>query len=564
MMPPFRPLTAPPGERALYDALSSSVSTEGWVVLHSLDIANHVRQVEGEADFVAIVPGLGILVIEVKSHRNVDRDANGMWRLGRDAPTPRSPFEQAREAMHSLREYLGKYSGLRPIPMAYAVWFTGTRARDKLNADLEWQPWQVLDSEDLPDVPKAIRRTLSSAVHHLEIKTRVFARDSSGPTDEEAERIAAVIRPRFELATFPADRRRARETQLARFIDEQFGALDAVADNRAVLFTGPAGSGKTLLAMEAARRELAAGQTGRLLCFNGLLGRQLSEDAKDFDGLRVGTFHQELLRLAGLSEPPANAGPDFWHDELPDLALDALLGDDGASAEDFLIVDEVQDIATDKYLDVLDLLVSGGLNTGRLLFFGDFERQAIFENPAGRDLLHERAPHLVSYRLATNCRNVPRIGYGVNLLSGLEPGYRDFRRIDDGIEPTYLKYDDAQEQSERLAAAVRQLRQEGFELHEIVVLSPLRGRAAANVCEDPWLLQVLQPMKAGTPSRGQLRYATIQSFKGLDAPAVIVTDLDDSVVPNFQSVLYIGLTRATDRLIAIFDAGTLRRTLEGK
>ena len=30
--------------------------TEGWIVLHSLAIAEHVRQVEGEADFVVIVP----------------------------------------------------------------------------------------------------------------------------------------------------------------------------------------------------------------------------------------------------------------------------------------------------------------------------------------------------------------------------------------------------------------------------------------------------------------------------------------------------------------------------
>ncbi len=29
----------------------------GWIVLHSLGIADHVRQVEGEADFVVIVPG---------------------------------------------------------------------------------------------------------------------------------------------------------------------------------------------------------------------------------------------------------------------------------------------------------------------------------------------------------------------------------------------------------------------------------------------------------------------------------------------------------------------------
>ncbi len=47
-------------------------------MLHSLAIAGHVRKVEGEADFVAIVPEVGLLVTEVKSHQSVRlRDSTG-------------------------------------------------------------------------------------------------------------------------------------------------------------------------------------------------------------------------------------------------------------------------------------------------------------------------------------------------------------------------------------------------------------------------------------------------------------------------------------------------------
>ena len=105
-------------------------SAEGWIVLHSLGIAEHVRQVEGEADFTVIVPGAGILVIEVKSHRSVQRTPDGLWHLGSQPPTTRSPFQQAQEAMHSLRDYLvGRSIDLRLVPVCYAVWFTGARAR---------------------------------------------------------------------------------------------------------------------------------------------------------------------------------------------------------------------------------------------------------------------------------------------------------------------------------------------------------------------------------------------------------------------------------------------------
>lgn len=64
MMPSYCPENVPPGERALFASLAGSDETHGWIVLHSLAIASHVRQVEGEADFVVIVPGSGILVIE--------------------------------------------------------------------------------------------------------------------------------------------------------------------------------------------------------------------------------------------------------------------------------------------------------------------------------------------------------------------------------------------------------------------------------------------------------------------------------------------------------------------
>ena len=85
MMPAFCPDGAPPGEKAVCAALRDSEDTDEWLVLHSLGIADHVRQVEGEADFVIIVPDTGILVIEVKSHQSIDRRSDGTWKLGNDA-----------------------------------------------------------------------------------------------------------------------------------------------------------------------------------------------------------------------------------------------------------------------------------------------------------------------------------------------------------------------------------------------------------------------------------------------------------------------------------------------
>ncbi|MFC4631775.1 NERD domain-containing protein [Promicromonospora alba] len=565
MMPSFCRDDAPPGEKAIHAALLKDSDTGGWLVLHSLGIADHVRQVEGEADFVVIVPDIGVLVIEVKSHQKIDCRPDGTWKLGNDVPTSRGPFQQAGESMHSLRNYLEtKKVDLRSIPMLSAVWFTSIRARTMLPPSPEWHNWQVMDSEDLKAAPRAILRTLAAGTKHLNDKIKHFTYGGVGPNDEAAERIAGLLRPKFELATVAGDRRRTRQSQLITLVEEQFLALDAASENRGVLFSGPAGSGKTFLAQESASREIATGKHGRLLCFNRFLAKRLASELAGFEGLTVGTFHQELLRLAGLDRAPVHATPDFWSEELPERAMESLLEGGDRLAGDFLIIDEVQDIATEPYLDVLDLMVTGGLKEGRLLLFGDFERQSVFANESGRGRLRARAPYLSSYKLIQNCRNLPRIGYQVNLFSRLQPGYQQFRRLDDGVDPIFRQYQAGQDQSALLATAIRSLKSEGYELNEIVVLSPQRGGSTAVTTDDPWLRQILEPAD-GLPSRpGHVQYATIQSFKGLDSPAVVVTDLDQTIATgNFESLLYVGLTRATDRLIALIEATTLRAAIGG-
>lgn len=229
----------------------------------------------------------------VKSHKSVERLPDGRWKLGTQAPTTRGPFQQANEAMHSIKHYLtSRAMNLRSVPLIDAVWFTHVRARTMLPQSPEWHSWQLLDSQDLRSgAVSAILRTLAAGAGHLDSRITGFTYGAVGPDEATASRIAAALRPKFEAAIVRGDVRRAREAQLAAFIDEQYDALDSMQQNRAVLFTGPAGSGKTWLAMEAARREIELGHNGWLLCFNRLLGQRLKQDIAGIAGLQVGTFH---------------------------------------------------------------------------------------------------------------------------------------------------------------------------------------------------------------------------------------------------------------------------------
>jgi len=560
MIPPLISSDAAPGERLVFQRLANDPLTEGWVVLHSQDLAEHVRQVQGEADFVVIAPGRGVAVIEVKSHRRVARRGDGQWLLGSAPPTPRGPFQQADEAMYSIRAYLQR-KGIRVqgTPFVSGVWFTHVRARIELPAALEWQPWQVLDRDDLQaGAGHAVQRLLDSGRRHLGKRISGMAA-ATGPDTEMVKTLVAALRPRFELGAGSANLRRERDAQLSAFLGEQYDALDAMEANPRVLFTGPAGSGKTFLALEAARREAASGAVGRLVCFNRALGLYLRDHSTGAPGLETGSLHAMLLRLTGL-QPPADAGDEFWHGQLLDAAIERLL--DGDLTRDYLIVDEAQDLSTPAYLDVLDLMVDGGFAGGRCLFFGDFERQALYGLEDGRNELAARVPGLPTFTLTANCRNLPRIGAAVELLSGMDPGYRRFRRPDDGNQPRYYWYTDPQEQGRLLVQAVRDLRDEGYALDDIAILSARRINSAASQCNDQWLHPLLAGIEAAT--RGKVRYATVHAFKGLESPAVIVTDVDEPTAPGFEALLYVGLTRPTDRLSVLASRDAVAGKLRGE
>jgi hypothetical protein len=564
MIPNYCADDAPPGEKAIFSALASDPVSEHWTVLHSLGIANHVRQVEGEADFVVLVPDHGILVIEVKSHESVAVLPDGRWRLGAHPPTTRGPIKQADEAMHSIRDYLlRKGVGLRGVPMICAAWFTHTRARAEIPVSPEWHDWQIMDSVDFDrGVPGAILRTIAGGTAHLDASLHVFGGRSVGPDLAQAERVAAVLRPKFEFATTFGDRRRAREHELVHFIDEQYLALDAMGDNRAVLFTGPAGTGKTLLAVEAARREAAQGHVGRLLCFNSLLGRRIRNVFDESGAVTVGTFHAQLLEIVGLKQVPSGAGPEFWDTELVDAAIEVALGWDNSSRVDFIVIDEVQDLANEPVLDLLDLLLKGGLASGRMLMFGDFERQSIYGTAHDQQFLKGRIGDLTMYNLKVNCRNLPRIAHATETFN-VFPGYRGYRRQDDGVTPTFLRYERGTDQSTQLKGAIQNLRNEGYELGEITVLSPRRADSVALTTKDTWLRQILVAADGGARRPGSVAYSTIHAFKGLEATAIILTDLDQDVSESFDSLIYIGITRATDRLVVFMETNTLRSMLGG-
>lgn len=558
MIPPVMSDYRYDGEREIALRLQNDPATEGWAVLHSLDVADHRSQVAGECDFVIIVPSKGVLCLEVKGCRSLKVDG-GLWYYGtKPQGDRRGPFKQASENMHSIRQYI-----LRSRPDLSQVIFWSAVIFPYITffeSSPEWHDWQIIDSRSY--IARPISQLLANVLDQARIllsrspTTKWFRRKSNEPTSDQRDIIIDVLRPEFEFYETPAARHRELDEKLKQYTNEQFVALDAMQSNPRVVFNGPAGTGKTLLALETARRAVQHGKKTLLLCYNKFIAKwiksQFSES--DFHNLTVRTLHSLMLSLCEIT-PPTPADAKFWTDILPEQAIEALLGDAEKQAEQFevLIIDEAQDILRPNYLDFLDLCLAGGLAAGTWSIFGDFIYQQIYSAATlqMKELIQERCVNTPVYTLGVNCRNTPRIAAYAPLLGGLTPDYRKILRADDKVKPELMFFKDCQQQKEILSKLLWRFREkEKFKGSEIVILSPSSGSCCAVSLLPPWRNRVkLFTLKS---TGGHIRYSTIHSFKGLEAPVIIVTDIDKIKDKESMNLLYVAVTRSLSRLVLLF------------
>lgn len=202
MIPPVIPASCSSlGEKEIFLQLRDDPDTTNWVVLHSLDIAQHVRQISGEADFVIIVPSLGVLCLEVKGCHSLRRD-NGLWFYGRDpAGDPRGPFKQASQAMHSLRKRISqKEQGLSRVPFCSAVAFPFVKFS---SVSSEWHAWQIIDAGLFKQhsIANIIANVLRNARKHMEtqLSSKWFIDREQLPTLQQVTDIVKILRPNFEF-----------------------------------------------------------------------------------------------------------------------------------------------------------------------------------------------------------------------------------------------------------------------------------------------------------------------------------------------------------------------------
>src|SRR4051794_18268209 len=156
-----------------------------------------------------------------------------------------------------------------------------------------------------------------------------------------------LLAPQVAIPITLADEFADEEEALVLLTVEQSMVMNRYVRAPRMVITGCAGSGKTMLAVERARRLARDGQSVLFVCFNKALRKYLA-DHHPHEGVEYFTFHGLCLRLASIAEvelpkyPQGEAPAKYWDDELPNALVDAMTRLGGRY--DAILVDEAQDL----------------------------------------------------------------------------------------------------------------------------------------------------------------------------------------------------------------------------
>ena len=487
--------------------------------LHSINLPSHAYKRFGEVDFV-LVGRPGLFVLEVKGGGVSCQD--GIWtttnRDGAHENLRESPFAQAESALHALRKRLAAHLGaaaLDRFPIGYGVVFPDC---DWDVAGAEWERALVADARALRNMERWLDR-LFSHWHQRHASTRGPIR---APEPDAIAAVTRFLRPEVEVGVPLHVQLEEIAERVSALTEDQIRLLDAVDANSRVLCSGGAGTGKTFLALELARRWAADGRQVLLACQSPWLRQWLAE----------------RFALPNVSVALAEKAP---------LAARRA----GVERFDALIVDEGQDLLRLALLDPLDRILAGGLERGRWCLFHDVNNQAGLFGPPEPDalgLLESLGP--TRLRLTTNCRNTRQIIERVQTELGADMGVRG---SGDGPAVVARQAHTEAEAVALLEAEVARLTGSGgIKPRGITVLSP-RPFATSTAARLPpgiakGITQIDEYALRDFPPP-TISFAQITAFKGLENEAVIVIDLTRATDPT--PLHYVALSRARTCLTII-------------
>jgi len=500
-------------EYRVFDKLKESfVGSNKYIAFHSLNLTRHQYKRFGEADFV-IICEYGLFVFEVKGG-SISCD-EGVWYSTNDNGRHNipNPFTQAETAMHAIHKAIKEieFNHLN-IVIGYGGIFPSGSWTVRSS---EWDRAIICDANNF----KNFENFLSKFFKYWHSKGVNQKYDHLSV--ENIKAIADFLRPNFEMIETLSNQLYNQEEITLKLTEDQYRYLDIVAANQRVMCSGGAGTGKTFLALELARRIAREDKRVVFVCKSEWLKQYLTSKISN-EFVTISTIDSAQVDMRRL----------------------------GVDKYEVLIVDEGQDLFNVVDIDKLDNLLIGELNKGEWYIFHDTNHQAL--EVVDKDALEflNDIPH-AEIPLTTNCRNTNPILKYVEKHLDVDMGKKD------EINGPKVIQTFASNEINILENTINQLVTDGIPSSHITLLSNLEyAKSSASSLPDKLQSKIIQldDYSIRNFPSDEISFAEIKNFKGLENEVIILIDLPkpNKKIEKDRALHYVAMSRAKGLLNIIY------------
>ena len=505
---------------------------------------------DGEADFLLCHPHRGFLVIEVKGGGVRADIKTGKWTsVDRNGAAHEiaNPFLQASTSKHTILEKLKEHPswpklGLRRVTAGHAAFFSDLDNANQLKGPEA--PTEIIGGRgDLAKIDSWVDGVFK---YWSTVSENANSQALGNPGVELMRRIFARVVDVMPLMVRKLEEEEAKRLQLTQ---QQAHVLDYISRQHRVAISGGAGTGKTVLAVEKARRLASEGFRTLLTCYNVPLAESLKQICANDKNLDVISFHRlckQLIDKANalskrdlLSEARASyPGKDTWDHYHPialTYALEIL-----EDRYDAVVVDEGQDFGEEFWLPIEMILKDSQVS---LLYIFYDENQNVYTRAS------TFPTDLSPVMLNINCRNTKQI-------HGAAYQYYEGKDIQApsivGSEIQILDAPDITKQAKKIYDLISSLiSKEKIPPSSISVLiaDKLRRREYEKILHSFTLPATARWGDVDDQRQeNEVVIETVARFKGLESDILILWGLDRLPPQERRETLYVGLSRAKSLL----------------
>lgn len=527
---PFHPAThGEHAEKLVVDRLATLPN--GYTIIRNVDICTKGGRSLSELDIAVVTPSGFLAVLEVKAGDLTATDGEIVRDYqGEKKNVLKQFFKQSvliNNRLRTFEENLAFYQ--------YFVLPTGILEGDGVGIASD----QVYDSRNLD--------TLADAIRAMEVRVGADP-DYEVDVDALIEFLlnTYTVRPNVSSISPLLDERcREIASGLARWVPRIQSPLAVVE------ITAPAGAGKTQLAVKLLEEAVKQGQRAAYVNFTLNLADRIRRLPVAGKARFIGTWHELACEAAG-EYPDCTTGDELhaFYDRVSNDLISDL--DVGRYQWDLIVVDDAHALAAEWVA-----ALTGALSeTGMLYVLSD-----PYQPKQG-----DRAEFSESLRIEFNesARVPQRQAVEMQLLGLVDDSFVTLSPYAGEHTAIYGPYASDRDMLRMTEKAVYEALAKGYQPEQIAILS-FKGRQRSYLLQrhcigSHTLKKPLDQLVNGEQrfSDGEIYTDTVYRFKGLQAPYVIVTEMDfETLGEKEKAALYMAMTRCSMQLAFVMSERAL-------